>query len=167
MDRLQELEERVAYLEHMVKQLLEQGTDDHEGIVLTAPVTVVGTEGRTLLTVQRAEHDVSVRVFNAHGEIAASLGVDGTECGYLAIRDADDVLVGYLDVEAAGARLTLEDHARKGGITLFGGDNGDGDGGGLNISNAHGEISAAFWAGRDKSSLSFYDGRGDVIAVLP
>jgi hypothetical protein len=38
-------------------------------------------------------------------------------------------LVGYLDVETAGARLILQDNDENAGIVLFGGDSGDNTGG--------------------------------------
>jgi len=167
IDRVQELEGRVTQLEQMVKQFVERRTSKQEGTLLVAPVAIVDTDGRTLLEVQRTQHETSVRLFNAQGRVVASLGVDGTECGYLTIQDADGVLVAYLDVESAGSRLMLQDHARRGGITLFGGDSGDNEGGGINFSNSAGEVSASIWAGKDKPELVLYDAEGNAINTLP
>jgi len=167
IDRLQELEGRVTQLEQVIKQFVEHSTSKQGGTLLVAPVAIVDTDGRTLLEVRRTQHETSVLLFNAQGRAVASLGVDGTECGYLTIQDADGVLVAYLDVESAGARLILQDHARKGGITLFGGDSGDDDGGGINLSNSDGEVSASIWAGKDKPELVFYGAEGNVINTLP
>jgi len=167
IDRLQELEGRVTQLEQVIKQFVEHSTSTQEGTRLVAPVAIVDTDGRTLLEVRRTQHETSVLLFNAQGRAVASLGVDGTECGYLTIQDADGILVAYLDVESAGARLTLEDHARNGGVTLFGGDSGNDEGGGINLSNSNGEVSASIWAGKDKPELVFYGAEGNVINTLP
>lgn len=65
--------------------------------------------------------------------MVAALGVDGTQAGYLTLRNAASERVALLDVESYGARLVLDEHARRGGVVLFGGDAGDDAGGGLHL----------------------------------
>lgn len=128
---LEELEQRLLHAEQALATLTAQVIAlQTQPTTLIAPVRIVDRAGAIVAEIRRVQHDTSMRLFNTQGQVVATIGVDGTECGYLAIRDAEGMLVGYLDVEQAGARLQILDHAQDGGVVIFGGDE---DGGGIAI----------------------------------
>ena len=123
-ERLRQLERRIAELEATVAAAAGPGA----GGVLMVPVRVVDAEGQLVLEIVRG----GVRLFNRRGVPVVGLHVEG-EGGSLTIRDHDGALVGYLDVEDYGARLQVNHRAGKGGVTLFGGQNVEASGAGINI----------------------------------
>lgn len=95
------LEERVAALEKELEALrAERGA---------TPLVLRDEEGRKRMEFSSAWNDNALRFFNSEGEVALSIGVDGTGCGYLGIYNAQRKLVAKLDVEQYGARLELLD----------------------------------------------------------
>ncbi len=95
------LEERVASLERELEQLRAE----REG----APLVMRDAQGRKRLEFSSSEHDHALKFFNSSGTLALSIGVDGTECGYIGICNAEGKVVAKLDVEQYGARLELLD----------------------------------------------------------
>lgn len=168
-DRLQRLEQRLAQAEEKLAQIGHgQAPSPGAPSTLTTPVRVVAPDGTLVLMIEQTQHDVSIRLFNAQGHAVASLGVDGTQAGYLAIRNAAGVLVGYLNVELAGARLQLHDHARQGGLALFGGDSGDNSGGGINVNHTGGGVSVGIWSIPEGGEVTIYEAPTQTpLVILP
>ncbi len=156
------LERRVAALE---EQLVTQKPQAPTRLV--APLEVVDDEGRTILTVSSTRHDTSIRLYNKGGKAVATLGVDGTAAGYLSIRNAESTLVALLDVERSGARLSLEDHERRGGVSIFGGDSGDNSGGGINIAGTAGGVALSLWATATGGEVTVCDEHDRQLLRLP
>jgi hypothetical protein len=160
--QLSDLEQRVNVLETMLSTLMARLTAEATpppSTTLVAPVRIVDAAGRVLVSIEQRPHDVSVRIINEAGIVTAALGVDGTQAGYLAIRNAEGTLVAFLDVELSGARLQLEDHQRQGGVILFGGDSGDEAGGGINIVHTAGGLSLSLCSTPDGGEVVCYDGQ--------
>lgn len=182
-EQILELQKRVDQLEQLLERLLqlqvpashvdsyaEQAPPPAQAqlpSVLQAPVRVVGQDGRVLLTIEESPHDLSLKLYNAAGHVAASLGVDGTHAGYLAIRNADSKLVGFFDVELSGARLQVNDHNDDGGVIIFGGDSGEDLGGGINIAHTGRTLSMDLWSTRTGGKLTIYNEADQVVLQLP
>jgi hypothetical protein len=158
-ESLATLEQRVVALEAQLAALTAPLSTQTSATRIIAPVEVVDTEGQLLLTIQRERNSTNVSLYNATGHAVAILGVDGTHAGFLAIRNAEGITVGYLDVETSGARLILHDHARKGGVVVFGGDSGDDNGGGINLLHTAGGLSITLWSDTDGGKLVIYNGQ--------
>jgi hypothetical protein len=139
----------------------------HEGTTLQAPLRIMNQAGAVLLEVQEKPHDLAVRLFNAQGIAVATLGVDGTHAGYLAIRNAGGQSVAALDVELSGARLQVYDQARRGGVVLFGGDSGENAGGGLHIlhTGSGNGISISVWSNQAGGEIRIYDAQTDELLL--
>ena len=137
------LEQRIIALKAQLATLNVQLSSSTQGTRLIAPVEVFTVEGQLILTIDKQVHKTHITLHNTNGYPVATLGIDGSEAGYLSIRNVEGVLVAYLDVETAGARLILQDHEQNGGVVLFGGDSGDNHGGGMNIIHTTGGISIA------------------------
>lgn len=86
----------------------------------------------------------------------AVAGLQSEGGGALTIRDRVGTLVAYLDVEDWGARLQRRDSDGEGGVVLFGGDSGDGNGGGIHILSRSEVGPIALWAGPEGGSLTIY-----------
>lgn len=168
-DSLAALEQRVAALEAQLATLTTPHSQSTSATRLVAPVEVVTAEGQVLLSIHQQPNASGISLHNSAGNPVATLGVDGTQAGYLSIRDAAGRLVGSLDVETAGARLILQDHEENGGIVLFGGDSGDNEGGGINILHSAGGLSMSLWSDTDGGQLIIYDGQaqGRELLTLP
>ncbi len=160
------LEQRVTALEAKLAALTSSPSPQATATRLIAPVEVVNAEGQLILTIQQQRNDTSISLYNTAGRPIATLGVDGTQAGYLAIRNAAGVLVAYLDVESAGARLILQDHQEAGGVVLFGGDSGQTAGGGINVLHTAGGLSMSLWSTTDGGKLTIYDGQAHEQEVL-
>src|SRR5579875_2048090 len=134
---VQALEERIGQMEARIRRLEEQlesaaRTETQpatQPIQLVAPLEIRDSEGRLLLDLHVERNDRSVRLFNAGGHVAAALGVDGTNGGYLALRNYEGELVGLWDVESYGGRLQVLGN-QGGGVFLHGGEAGNDDAGG-------------------------------------
>jgi hypothetical protein len=170
--QLSDLEQRVKVLETTLSTLMARLTVEAphpSSTTLVAPVHIVDASGRVLVAIEQRPHDVSVRIMNEAGIVTTALGIDGTQAGYLAIRNAAGTLVAFLDVELSGARLQLDDHQRQGGVILFGGDSGDGAGGGINIAHTAGGLSLSLCSTPDGGEVVCYDGQAQetVRAQIP
>ena len=168
----QSLEERISELERQLaalQQAVASAPTPAGPTTLVSPVQVVDRTGRLLLAIEQRQHDLSIRLFNQDAQVAAALGIDGTQAGYLTIRNAAGDRVALLDVESDGARLVLDDHARRGGVVVFGGDAGDGAGGGLHLRSTAGAVSVALWSTAAGGEIRVYDGQADeiLLARLP
>ena len=158
-ESLATLEQRVAALEAKLAALTVPLSTQASATRIVAPVEVVDAEGQLLLTIQRERNSTNISLYNTTGQAVAILGVDGTHAGHLTIRNAEGSTVGYIDVETSGARLLLQDHDRKGGVVVFGGDSGDDTGGGINILHTAGGLSITLWSDTDGGKLVIYDGQ--------
>ena len=165
----QDILQRIAALEAEVARLRQSTVFNAErGTTLVAPGKIVDGNGRLLAEVRHSANDVAVEVFNDEGRAVATLGADGTQAGYLAVRNAEGRLVAYLDVETAGARLQLLDHRGRGGVVVFGGDSGEDRGGGINVIATSGNLSASVWSGKQWGELALYDvASEDEVTTLP
>jgi hypothetical protein len=79
------------------------------------------------------------------------------------------MLVASIDVESWGARLQIEDHTRRGGVFLFGGDGGEGAGGGIQVHHTAGGISLGLWSTQAGGEITVYDGqpKETVLTTIP
>jgi hypothetical protein len=168
-DRLRALEERIAQLEALLARQSGGQPELPEGTLLQAPLKVVNALGAVLLDLHDTPNARALRLFNTQGLPVVTLGVDGTEAGWLTIRNAAGQLVAMLDVEMSGARLQMLNHAQQAGIVLFGGDSGDNHGGGLHILHTDpAEIAISLWATGEGGQIQIYDAQtGDVTCELP
>ena len=160
--RLARAEARIEQLEKTVAGLT-QGT---QGTTLTAPVRVVSEQGT--LIAELAQHTRCdgtfagsvLQLFDRQGNIGTSLGTDG-EGGFLTIRNKNNVMVAYLNVEMSGARFWVANNdafnGNEGnpGVILFGG--GD-NGGGINIcgSSNNNDMAIGLWAGENGGEITLY-----------
>jgi hypothetical protein len=168
-DRLRALEERVTQLEALLSRQTGAQPELPEGTILQAPLKVVDGLGAVLLDLHEAPNSRVLRLFNTQGFPAVTLGVDGTEAGWITICNAAGQPVARLDVEMSGARLQLLNHAQQGGIVLFGGDSGDDAGGGLHVLHTDpAEIAISLWATSAGGQIQIYDAQtGDISLELP
>ena len=161
-ETIKRLEERIEALE----QRLANFGDDKETL-LVAPVRIVDETGRLIAEISSETNDNALRIFGAQGQAVAALGADGTESGYLAIRNKSGKLAGYLDVERYGARLQLHgNNENGGGLALFGAD-ADETGGGINIipaENGGGGIS--LWANKGSGEIRIADSEGNELLIV-
>lgn len=156
------LEARIAALEAR----LERWEAAHgAGAALTTPVVVTTPAGRAILEIQGGEtRGAQLRLFNAAGRAVVSLGVDGTETGYLTLRNQTGELLACLDIEMAGARLQLLNHQAQAGVVVHGGD-ADGCGGGVSIIAETADIQ--LWADAAGGTLTITDAAGREVVALP
>ena len=80
--------------------------------------------------------------------------------GYLAIRNEEGRLAGYLSVENYGARLIMSNNEETGAVALFGQE----EGGGINIYNEH--TSIELWTDREGSEIRIHNKPFDPIIKL-
>lgn len=159
------LEQRIEQLEARLEQMQAQAAS--QPTTLVTPVSIVTPQGQLIASIEQRENDQSIRLFNAQGKQVAALGVDGTNAGYLAIRNAAGSLVGYLDVETYGARLQLSDHRDEGGVVVFGGDSGSSSGGGIHINHSFGGVSISLWSTPNGGEVTLYDTAEEAVVTLP
>jgi hypothetical protein len=165
----QSLEDRLAALEAEIARLrVSVARSEQNGTSLVAPVRIVDASGILLADIVSAGHDTAVRLYNRAGKPVALLGADGTQAGYLAVRNAEGQMMACIDIEMAGARLLLYDHSQRMGVGLFGGDSGDANGGGINIGASSGNLAATLWADSASGLLTVYSTEsGETIATVP
>ena len=172
--RLARAEARIEQLEKTVRELM-QGT---QGTTLTAPVRVVSEQGTLIAELtQETRRDGTyagavLRLFDRQGNVGASLGTDG-DGGFLTIRNKNNVMVAYLNVEMSGARFWVADNdafnGNEGGsgVVLFGG----GDfGGGIHINrnaNFNPDFPAiALWAAKNGGDIEIFPADVDDRSVV-
>ena len=129
-DGIQELERRLARAEEALVQLARQTTGTRgAGTKLIAPVTVVNADGIPVLEISTI-HDQNagpvIRFSRTSWRNARRRWGRRIRSNLRQARNR----VGYLNVEASGGRVLIEDHDREGGVVLFGGND---DGGGISI----------------------------------
>jgi hypothetical protein len=154
-ESLARLEQRIAALEAHIASLTQADKSINR---LITPVEVVTPEGQIVLKIDHELHKTHVSLYNIDGHAVATFGVDGTQAGYITIRNAEGHSVGYLDVELSGARLTLHDHTQNGGVVVFGGDSSEDQGGGIHIIHTNGGLSMSLWSQVGGGELRMYDG---------
>lgn len=121
-----ELEARLALLEQELARLRER--------VTRSPFDVVDADGRTRAAIEITDKGTSLRFFGKSGKVALSIGVEGTDCGFIGISNAEGTLVGKLDVEQYGARLELHDsYWNTGSAVIIHGNDCDNAGGWVRI----------------------------------
>ena len=81
---------------------------------------ILDSEGRIIVEVRREQNDRSIRLFSEGGQQVASLGIDGANCGYLALRNGEGHLWAYLSIEMAGGRLLLSGAEEEAGVAIEG-----------------------------------------------
>ena len=146
--RLARAEVRIEQLEKTVAEL----TQNTQGTTLTAPVRVVSEQGTLIAELTQGTFAGALfRLFDRQGNVGASLGTDG-DGGFLTIRNKNNIMVAYLNVEDSGARFWVADNESEdgnegeSGVVLFGG--GD-NGGGINICGNSNDIAIGLWAGEN------------------
>ena len=104
------LEERVLQLE---QELLDLRESMH-----SLPLELHDSEGNKRIEIVSVRNDTALKFYNSQGKQTLSVGVDGTESGYLSIMNAEGRVVAKLDVETYGARLELLDSYWKSGASV-------------------------------------------------
>jgi hypothetical protein len=167
--KLHELELRIAHLEAHIAGLQARPSSPVNATTLVAPVQIVNRDGQLLAQLDHNHSSINLHLFNQHGVAGVSIGIDEAHAGYLAIRNADGMLVASIDVESWGARLQIEDHTRRGGVFLFGGDGGEGAGGGIQVHHTAGGISLGLWSTQAGGEITVYDGqpKETVLTTIP
>ena len=166
-DSLALLEQRIANLEAQLAALRASISANQSVTRIVAPLEITDTNGQVLVVVDHQEKNARVCVYNKLGQVSATLEVDRTQAGLLTLRNADGIVVASLDVETSGARLILQNHVRKGGVVLFGGESGEDQGGGIHVLRTTDELSLSFWSERTGGRLVLYDAEGQEKLILP
>lgn len=92
--KIENIEQELAQIKHQLNCL---------------PFCLKDEEGNNRVEVSADSKGVSLKFYNTEGKLALCLGVDGTDSGFLAIKNAEEKVVAKLDVESYGARLELLD----------------------------------------------------------
>jgi hypothetical protein len=161
-DREHELEQRLARAEEAIARLTARLEAENGGTVVQAPFQIVDADGKVLLDVAARPNDTGLRLFNTNGDVAAALGVDGTRCGCLAIRNEAGKLVGCLSVEMAGARPLLIGSNHDGGLAMG---TDDIDGGWFHVSNTTGNFCVTLGADPHGGFLDIINNASDNAVV--
>ncbi|MBT8099810.1 MAG: hypothetical protein KJO82_08670 [Gammaproteobacteria bacterium] len=164
-EKIERLEQRIDALEKRLAEFERAGAGKET--LLVAPVRIVDEAGNLIAEIAGKTNDNAIRIYNAKGQAVASLGADGTESGYVAIRNKSGKAVGYLDVERYGARLVLNsnnDHG--GGLALFGADAGEA-GGGINVIAAENGGGISLWAQPEGGEIRIEDAEGNETVIDP
>ena len=155
-ERIEALEKRLAVFDH---------SDGGKETLLVAPVRIVDKTGKLIAEIASETNDNALRIYSSQGQAVASLGADGTESGYVAIRNKNGKLVGYLDVERYGARCQLHGNSENGGgLALFGAD-ADETGGGINIIPAEDGGGISLWAHMGSGEIRIEDSEGNELVI--
>jgi hypothetical protein len=158
---IQALERRIGNLERLVLQLIDPAASIN---TLKAPLRVVDADNQLLLDIQCSAKDTSLHLYAKSGQLGASIGVDG-EGGYLTIRNSAGRLLGYFNIEQAGARLIVNDQDQAGGVVLFGGDSGGEGGGGIHILSSS-EPAITLWTTEDGAEIRCENNEGSSVITL-
>ncbi len=164
-----DLAKRLEQVEQQLEQLhVRLAALDAVGSTVKAPFTVTDNNGSKLLEIVNNPNDISLRLFNSQGKLAASLGADGTKCGYIAIRNAEERLVGYLSVENYGGRLIIQDNNEDGGVYIHGGEC-DNEGAGIVVGSTGGWNSSRLdiWVTPSGGSIKTTNGSDEQIVAWP
>ena len=162
-EKIGKLEARLDALEKRLAAVERRGAGEETRLV--APVRIVDEAGRLIAEIVGETKNHAIRIYNTKGHAVASLGADGTESGYVAVKNKSGEVAGYLDVERYGARLVLNGNGDNGGgVALFGADS-DKTGGGINVIAAQGAAGISLWAQRGSGEIRIEDADGNELVI--
>jgi hypothetical protein len=148
--RLEEVERRLAEAEETIALLLSYiSAAEGLGTTVRAPLRVVDAEGKLLFEVCGHRGNPSyneMRIYSLAGEKVATLGSQAGG-GFLAVRNDEGKLIGYLDCENYGARMEILNNQGEGGVMLFGQE----EGGGINIMSV--DSTVGLWTTKEGSEI--------------
>jgi uncharacterized coiled-coil protein SlyX len=151
--RIEELEHQLAKVEGIIAQLRNSLIlDGNSGATVRAPLRVVDEEGNRLLEVSSQREKPFLNelcLFNRQGQKVACLGAEFSG-GFLAIRNDEGKLLGYLTCENEGARLDILSNESDDGVTVFGREAG----GGINITSETSVI--GLWTTSEGSEIEIW-----------
>lgn len=158
-ERLSRLEEALAKILPNLSVTSDNDTSEN-GLTLVAPVKVLDRQGNILLQIDD-KRERRLALYGEDGTELAELGA--SKCGgHLAIRNPAGVLVGYLTVENAGAKLIISGNNDKGGLVLF---TDDIEGGGMNILDKFGNYNVTICSGTEGGEIDIYDAATETAVV--
>lgn len=124
---------------HARIEALEEALANRQSPSLRLPLTICDENQQKKLTITSEPNNTALHFFNDNGDAVLSIGVDGTQAGFLNIGNATGKTVVKLDVETFAARLELlSNHSDASGIVLSG-DDCDQDGGWIKVLSETGE----------------------------
>ena len=152
-NRIEDLEYRLAQAENTISELRRLVLPgDGRGTTLRAPLRVIDEEGNLVLEVYEQREPPfhnELRLFNSAGRKVISVGSQ-LGGGFLTIRNDAGQLLCYLSIESEGARLLIHNNEEKGGVALFGQEQG----GGINITSRNSII--GLWTTDEGSEIEIW-----------